>query len=61
MKTVCLFTERDKARYEEYLEAWHLLWRAPEACSGLEIHACVDEAWNYEDGMDRKEQMDLIQ
>ncbi len=61
MKTVCLLTERNKARYEAYLEAWHLLWRAPEAGTGIEIHACVDEAFTHEDGMDWKEEMDLIQ
>jgi hypothetical protein len=61
MKSICLFTEGNKAKYERYLEAWHLLWRAPEAGTGIEIHACGDEALNYEDGMDWKEEMDLIQ
>jgi len=61
MKSICLFTEGNKAKYERYLEAWHLLWRAPEAGTGIEIHACVYEVLNYEDGMDWKEEMDLIQ
>jgi hypothetical protein len=56
MKSICLFTQGNKAKYERYLEAWHLLWRAPEAGTGIEIHACVDEALNYQDEMDWKEE-----
>ncbi len=37
MKTICLFTERNKARYEAYLEAWHLLWHLLAPAMGSKL------------------------
>ena len=39
--SISLFTQCDESRYEEYLEAWHLLERA--SGGGIEIKACVEE------------------
>jgi hypothetical protein len=60
MKSLCLCTQHNKARYEPYLEAWHLLWRAPDSGAGTEIHACAEEALQYEDTVGCPEEMSLI-
>ena len=40
-RSISLFTQCNKSRYEEYLEAWHLLERA--SGGGIEIKACAEE------------------
>jgi hypothetical protein len=44
---VSLFTQCSESRYEEYLEAWHLLERA--SGGGIEIKACGEESLEFSD------------
>ena len=43
LKSISLGTEESRAKYEPYLEAWHLLQRTMRPGGTLDINACADE------------------
>jgi hypothetical protein len=56
MENISLHTETNRANYEKYREAWHLIDDKPDEEKGITIQACEDERlsdWNQR--YDRRE------